>query len=89
MTVLNSDFKDFIESLNRYLVDYVLVGGYAVVLRGYNRSTGDIDILVRKTEDNYFKLTSAFHHFGLPENAILKERFLSTDFDVSALADRL
>jgi hypothetical protein len=37
MNLFNDDFIDFIESLNRHKVDYVLVGGYAVIIRGYSR----------------------------------------------------
>jgi len=51
--IFNQDFQDFINSLNKFNVDYLLVGGYAVILRGYNRTTGDMDIWVNKTQENY------------------------------------
>lgn len=35
------DFRDFILSLNKADVEYKLVGGYAVNIHGYRRSTGD------------------------------------------------
>ena len=44
MNIFNQDFRDFIECFNRNEVEYILVGGYAVILRGYSRSTGDMDI---------------------------------------------
>lgn len=53
---LNIDFKEFIQALNKHGIEYLLVGGYAVIYHGYNRTTGDIDIWVKKTEDNYRKL---------------------------------
>ena len=37
-------FKDFITLLNKYEVEYLVIGGYAVALYGYVRATGDIDI---------------------------------------------
>ncbi len=46
MQIFNEDFQDFIELLNKYDVEYMLVGGYAVIIRGYSRSTGDMDIWV-------------------------------------------
>ncbi len=64
--IFNPDFQDFIRSLNKSDVNYILVGGYAVILHGYNRTTGDLDIWVEKREENYHKLVKAFHHFGMP-----------------------
>lgn len=60
----------------------MLVGGYAVILRGYSRSTGDMDIWVNKTELNFIQLEKAITAFGLPTAAIPKEHFFSTDYDV-------
>ena len=53
MNIFNDDFKDFILYLNLNEVEYIVVGGYAVIIRGYSRSTGDIDIWVNKTEENF------------------------------------
>jgi hypothetical protein len=65
MNLFNDDFIDFIESLNRHKVDYVLVGGYAVIIRGYSRTTGDIDLWVNRSPENYTKLIAAIVQFGL------------------------
>jgi hypothetical protein len=51
--IFNDDFQDFLKSLNESQVEYILVGGYSVILHGYSRTTGDMDIWVRKTKDNY------------------------------------
>lgn len=83
LNLFNSDFKDFIESLNKFDVEYILIGGYAVVLHGYHRTTGDMDVWVNATEKNYGKLLRAFSFFGLPTNAIRLDRFLNNDkYDV-------
>jgi murein L,D-transpeptidase YafK len=37
--------------------------GYAVIIHGYNRTTGDMDIWVNRTEENYQKITKAFAEF--------------------------
>jgi hypothetical protein len=47
----NSDFRDFLLALNKNQVKYILVGGYFVVLHGYSRTTGDMDIWVERTAD--------------------------------------
>lgn len=82
MNLFNDDFIDFIDSLNQHHVEYVLVGGYAVIIRGYSRTTGDIDLWVKRSPENYTKLLSAIVQFGLPEHAISIEQFLSDEFDV-------
>ncbi|MCK4796331.1 MAG: hypothetical protein KAT05_03060 [Spirochaetes bacterium] len=43
--VINKDFKEFIQLLNKNKVRYLIVGGYAVALYGYPRYTKDLDIL--------------------------------------------
>ena len=82
MNIFNEDFQDFIKSLNKFGVEYMLVGGYAVILRGYSRSTGDMDIWVNKTAVNYEKLQMAITGFGLPGEAVPANQFFSTDYDV-------
>ncbi len=75
-TVFNEDFRDFIQALNRFEVDYILVGGYSVILRGYSRVTGDMDIWVDRTENNYFKLVKAFQEFNMPIFDMTKDNFM-------------
>ena len=62
--IFNPDFRDLIRSLNKCDVEYLLVGGYAVILHGYVRSTSDMDIWINRTEENYHKLMKAFLDFG-------------------------
>jgi predicted nucleotidyltransferase len=78
-TIFNDDFRDFIHSLNNYNVEYILVGGYAVILHGYRRVTGDMDIWVNRTKENYSRLVSAFNEFRLPVFDMTEERFLNPE----------
>lgn len=80
--LFNSDFQEFIECLNQAEVAYVLVGGYSVIIHGYARNTGDIDIWVDKTEENYRKIKNAFHQFKMPLFDMTLEKFLSDENDV-------
>jgi len=81
--IFDQDFREFIQSLNDNDVDYLLVGGYAVILHGYRRTTGDMDIWVDNTKENYIKLTKAFYEFGLPILDMTEENFLdSSKYDV-------
>lgn len=77
--IFNDDFKDFIRAMNNNNVEYIVVGGYAVILHGYRRVTGDLDIWVNRTKENYLKLTLAFAEFGLPVFDMTEERFLDAD----------
>jgi hypothetical protein len=38
--IFNEDFHDFISALGRSEVEYVLVGGYSMILHGYSKNTG-------------------------------------------------
>ena len=77
--IFNEDFRDFISSLNQFEVEYMLVGGYAVILHGYRRSTGDMDVWVNVTSENHKKLVMAYLAFGLPTTDISEENFLRND----------
>jgi len=50
---LNEDFIYFLISLNKNDVEYILVGGYTVIFHGYNRTTGDLDLWINPTKENY------------------------------------
>ena len=64
--LFNEHFREFIKALNDNGVEYILVEGMAVILHGYIRGTGDMDIWVNKTRDNYKKLVRAYSRFGMP-----------------------
>ena len=74
--ILNSDFRDFIAALNNNQVRYILVGGYSVILHGFSRTTGDMDLWVERSKDNYLKIKNAFEEFGMPFFDMTEENFL-------------
>jgi hypothetical protein len=81
--IFNEDFRDFISALNDNNVSYILVGGYSVILHGYSRTTGDMDIWVDRTAENYSKLLQAFHQFKMPVFDMTEDNFLHhPDWDV-------
>lgn len=77
--IFNSDFHDFIAALNIHNVEYILVGGYSVILHGYSRTTGDLDIWVNKTAQNYNRLKNAFYYFGMPVFDMTETNFLANN----------
>lgn len=75
--IFNQDFREFLNALNNNKVKYILVGGYSVILHGYSRTTGDMDIWVDRTKENYVLLNSAFEEFGMPIFDMTLENFIS------------
>ena len=66
--IFNVDFLDFLELLEKHKVEFLLVGGYAVILHGYIRSTGDIDLWIEQTNDNYQKIKKVYLTKVIDEN---------------------
>jgi len=50
-------------ALNRAGIKYVVIGGCAVILHGYYRTTHDIDLLVEPSPENMRRLKKALHEF--------------------------
>lgn len=70
-----NDFKEFFELLNSEKVEYLLVGGYAVGLHGYTRSTGDIDAWVRPSAENASRVAKVLRKFGFSAKSIDERSF--------------
>ncbi len=77
--VLNRDFLELIACFNKEDVEYLLVGGYSVILHGYHRTTGDLDIWVNPTEINYSRIVGAFDCFQMPVFDMTLHNFLNTE----------
>jgi hypothetical protein len=45
-------YGEVFKALNKAKVKYVVAGGFAVVLHGYERLTKDLDLIVLLEEDN-------------------------------------
>jgi hypothetical protein len=75
--IFNDDYRDFITCFNKCDVKYILVGGYSVILHGYTRTTGDMDLWVERTPENYKSIKTAFLHFGMPVFDMTEDAFLN------------
>ena len=76
---LPNDFKEFLKLLRAYEVKYLLIGGYAVGLHGYVRSTNDIDFWVSMTSDNAERVVEVLKEFGFDVPELSKDLFLKRD----------
>lgn len=59
---MNDQFKDFIKVLGAFEkanLDYVLIGGVAVVFHGFERLTRDMDIFIKMMPKNIYNLRKA------------------------------
>ena len=74
-THLPLDFKEFLQFLASRSVEYLLVGGYAVNLHGFIRTTGDIDIWIAASPENARKMVEVLKDFGFGSLRIPAETF--------------
>lgn len=77
---LETDFIDFIKLCNKYEIEYLVIGGYAVSIHGYPRSTKDFDVCIKISDDNATKMVQVIKDFGFESLKLTKEDFLKRDF---------
>jgi hypothetical protein len=56
---LYNKFLTTLDTLTREGVEYILIGGFAVILYGLPRTTQDIDIIVKPDKENITRLKNA------------------------------
>lgn len=61
---LPSQFKEFLRLLRAEAVEYLLVGGWAVIYHGYLRTTKDLDIWIGVSHDNAERVRRVFFKYG-------------------------
>ena len=60
MDLFDDSFIEFWNQLNKHSVKYILVGGFATNLHGYQRYTGDMDLYIEDTLENRKKIREAY-----------------------------
>ncbi len=82
--MFDDDFLEYIIHLNNHEVEYVLIGGLAVNIHGFKRSTGTMDVFVNITKENHEKLKRVHVDFRMPMGKMISfENFQnSKDYDV-------
>ena len=65
MQIFHPTHQQFIFAMLDEGVDFLLVGGYAVVYHGYVRYTGDMDVWLRPTNDNKEKFVKAMDRIDI------------------------
>ena len=72
---METEYLNLLRLFRAEHVEYVVVGGYAVIAHGFVRTTGDIDILVRPTPTNAQRVVRALVRYGFTN-----QEFEETDF---------
>lgn len=72
---MNSDFRDLLRLLCEEQVEYLVIGGYAVIYHSQPRATKDLDVWLRPTTENAAKVARVFKKFGLPFIDVTEEDF--------------
>lgn len=67
MDVFDEDLLSFWKSLADNQVTYLMVGGFAVTMHGYARSTEDVDIWIKDDQENRVRLGKAMVIYGYDE----------------------
>jgi hypothetical protein len=59
-------YKELLQLLNEFEVEYLIVGGYAVMKYGEPRYTKDLDVWVHNSAQNSSRVVEALKKFGAP-----------------------
>lgn len=62
--MMDTPYEKLLANLARAEVKFIVVGGVAVALNGFVRTTEDVDILIERTPDNIRRLLGALAEFG-------------------------
>ncbi|MGA7291561.1 MAG: hypothetical protein WBW53_12285 [Terriglobales bacterium] len=64
----NPHYKEPLQLLNEFDVEYLIVGGFAVMKYGEPRYAKDLDVWVFNSAQNSARLVKALKKFGAPSN---------------------
>lgn len=70
-------YKELLQLLNEFEVEYLIVGGFAVMKYGEPRYTKDLDVWVHNSAQNAARVVEALRRFGAPleHDGITRETF--------------
>lgn len=70
MNIFHTEHRLLLQKLVETKVDFMLVGGYAVIFHGYIRVTADMDIWVKPDNENKMLLAEALQQIGFDESGL-------------------
>lgn len=85
---MQDDLKELIESLQSHHVEFLIVGAHALAAYGRPRYTEDIDIFLRRSDENADALVAAFDDFGIPISAEAAKHLMNKDRQMIVLGNK-
>lgn len=85
----SATLEALIETLGKFSVDYLIVGGLAVAAHGYGRLTRDVDVVIALESDNidrFFQAMTALEYRC--RAAVTVEQFCDKDFRCRMVAEK-
>jgi len=70
MNIFHDDHLEIIKELLENQVSFLLIGGYAVIYHGYNRTTGDMDLWLEPSNQNKYKVIEALEKLGFEQEGL-------------------
>lgn len=70
MNIFYPEHRLLLQKLLETKVDFMLIGGYAVIFHGYTRVTGDMDIWIQPDNENKKLLTVALAQLGFDKTGL-------------------
>jgi predicted nucleotidyltransferase len=62
----NPHYRELLQLLNQFEVEYLIVGGFAVMKYSEPRYTKDLDVWVHNSRQNSLRVVEALKNFGAP-----------------------
>ena len=78
-TDVNPDFRDLLHALSGERVEFLIVGGYAVMFFTGPRFTKDLDVWVRPTRANAERVLRGLRKFGAPRFALTVDELVDPE----------
>ena len=78
MDITLEEFKQLLLILLGHKVNFMLIGGYAVIYYGYERTTSDLDIWLEPENENRDRLVLALEEFGIDNESL--DALAASDF---------
>jgi predicted nucleotidyltransferase len=78
MNIFLEEHLEILEFLIKHKVRFLLIGGYAVIIHGYRRTTGDMDLWLEPTNENKLLFINALRDLNFEDEAL--EHIQSLDF---------
>jgi hypothetical protein len=70
MNIFIENHQKLLACLIQHEVNFMLVGGYAVIFHGNKRTTGDMDVWIEPDNDNKMRLLDALRTFDFNEDDV-------------------